>query len=68
MILRVYWRLNGAHAYLRVFAGTDEFQNFRLAGNLVLSAAEFIALTQAHFQTEFYEEGVTRDDDPVAPN
>ena len=56
MILRVYWRLKGEHAHLRVFVGGDDFQNFAMAGNLVMTAAEFIQLTQAHFQTEFYEE------------
>jgi hypothetical protein len=56
MILRVYWQLKGEHAHLRVFVGDDQFQNFKHAGNLVLHAAEFIPLTQGHFQTEFYEE------------
>jgi hypothetical protein len=53
MILRVYWKLAGEHVHMRVFAGRNE--QFKLAGTLVLSAAEFMELAKGSFTPEFYE-------------
>lgn len=58
MILRVYWKIKGQHAHLRVFVGREDenTDNFAAAGNLVLTAAEFIHLTQMRFTPEWIEE------------
>lgn len=54
MILRVYWQLRGESVHLRVFTvrgGAD----FKAAGSLVLSAAEFMELASGSFTPEFHE-------------
>ena len=59
VILRIYWRVEGDHVQLRVHAGDHNARNhneLRHVGNLLLSAAEFIQLSQGHLQTEFVEE------------
>ena len=53
MILRVYWQLRGETVHLKVYAGQGE--TFRPAGNLMLSAAEFLELSRGQFKPEFYE-------------
>lgn len=59
VILRLYWRVQGEHVHLRVFTG-DEYarshEELRHAGNVLLTAAEFIQLSQGNLQTEFQEE------------
>ena len=54
MILRVYWQLRGETVHMRVFAGANR-EALKAAGNLMMSAAEFLELSRGNFQPEFQE-------------
>ena len=54
MILRVYYQTQGASVRLQVFT-PGKGGEFRPAGNLVLSAIEFLELARGNIQPEFIE-------------
>ena len=54
MILRVYWKLQGESVHMRVYAGPNR-DALKPAGNLLLSAAEFLELSRGNIQPEFQE-------------
>jgi hypothetical protein len=54
MILRVYWQLQGENVRLQVHTAIIN-GSFKPAGNLLMSAAEFLELSRGNIQTEFLE-------------
>lgn len=56
MIVRIYWQVRGEHVHCRLFVADQPLAKFALAGELVLSKDEFVALSTGKFQAEFFEQ------------